>query len=205
MESSIFICGMAPLDPCDPCYCIFQCDMSLDCDTHVEADFYVSEIERSRTEICCHCAGVCDSPIELNSSLKAPIGPYLVVLPICQACLDDGHNIIVRAARQNANAKQAKMQIDKARELAHDEVATAEIMKEMAAQSVGSGEANVAEPIVCSKKTQRKARYANFVNSHAHIQLFIARCDIVYVQIHRKTKALGGDPRPKRRKRNART
>ena len=39
MESSIFICGMAPLDPDDPCYGIFLCDTSLDCDTHVEADF----------------------------------------------------------------------------------------------------------------------------------------------------------------------
>jgi len=82
MESSIFICGMAPLDPDDPCYGIFECDISLDCETHVEADFYVSGIEPSRKEICCHCAGVCDSLVELNSYLKAPIGPYSVVLPI---------------------------------------------------------------------------------------------------------------------------
>ncbi len=74
--------------------------------------------------MCCHCAGVFDSPIELNSSLKAPIGPYSVVLPICKACLDDGYEIIVRAARQNANAKQAKMQIENARELAREELAT---------------------------------------------------------------------------------
>ncbi len=73
--------------------------------------FHVYGIEPSQKEICCHCAGVCDSPIELNPSLKAPIGPYSVVLPICKACLDDGFNIIVRAARQTANAKQAKMQL----------------------------------------------------------------------------------------------
>ncbi len=92
MESSIFIiCGMAPLDPDDPCYGKFhQCDISLDCEAHVEADFYVSGIKPSRKEICCHCAGVCDSPIELNSSLKVPIGPYSVALPIYKSCLDDG-------------------------------------------------------------------------------------------------------------------
>ncbi len=115
MELSIFICGKAPPDPDDPCYDIFLCDTSLDCDTHVEADFYVSGIEPSRKEICCHCAGAYDSPIELNSSLKALIGPYSVVLPICKAYLDDGCNIIVRAASQNTNAKQARMELENAR------------------------------------------------------------------------------------------
>ncbi len=183
MESSIFICGMAPLDPDDPCYDIFQCDTSLDCDTHVEADFYVSGIEPNRKDICCHCAGVSNSPVELNPSLKAPIGPYSVVLPICKACLDDGYNIIVRAARQNANAKQAKIQIENARELAREELSTVEIMEEMAAQDIGSGEAIVAEPIVCTKKTQRKARYANVIQPPAHVCLCTASCDIVDVHI----------------------
>jgi hypothetical protein len=41
MESSIFVCGMASLDPDDPCHGIFLCDTSLDCDTHMEAEFYV--------------------------------------------------------------------------------------------------------------------------------------------------------------------
>jgi hypothetical protein len=56
-------------------------------------------------------------------------------------------------------------------------------MEEMAAQDIGSGEAVVAEPIVCTKKTQRKARYANFVYPHAHICLFNAHSDIVDVHI----------------------
>jgi hypothetical protein len=52
-------------------------------------------------------------------------------------------------------------------------------MEEMAAdQDIGSGEAVVAEPIVCTKKTHHKARYANFVHPHAHICLFNARSDI---------------------------
>ncbi len=57
-------------------------------------------------------------------------------------------------------------------------------MEEMAAQDVGSGEAVVVEPIVCTKKTHRKARYTNFVYPHAHICLFTARSDIVDVHIH---------------------
>jgi len=51
----------------------------------------------------------------IHLHLKAPIGPYSVVLPVCKACLNDGYDIIVRSARQNANAKQAKMQIKNAR------------------------------------------------------------------------------------------
>ncbi len=76
IESPIFICGMAPLDPDDPtCHELFLCDTSLDCDSHVEADFYVSRIQSSRLELCCHCAYVLDSPIVMNTYLKASAGP----------------------------------------------------------------------------------------------------------------------------------
>jgi hypothetical protein len=122
MESPIYICGMAPLDPDDPCYEIFVCDTTLECDKHVEAEFYVSKIQPSRLELCCYCAGVFNSPIELNTSLKAPEGPYSVVLPICKACMESGCNIVVRSARQNAKAKHARMDLDKDREALHAEV-----------------------------------------------------------------------------------
>ena len=49
----------------------------LDCDSHVEADFFLPGTELSRKELCCPCAGMCDSLIELNSSLKAAIGPCI--------------------------------------------------------------------------------------------------------------------------------
>jgi hypothetical protein len=82
-ESLIYMCGMAPLDPDDPCFDIFQCDPSLDCDTHIESELYISKISPTRVKICCHCAGKYDSPVELNTALKAPDGSYSVVLPIC--------------------------------------------------------------------------------------------------------------------------
>ncbi len=75
IESPIFICGMAPLDPDDPCHELFLCDTSLDCDSHVEAEFYVSRVQSTRLELCCNCAGVLDSPIVMNTHLKAPSGP----------------------------------------------------------------------------------------------------------------------------------
>ena len=56
-ESTIVICGIAPLDPDDPCYAIFHCDPSLDCDTHIESKFYTSQIQAHRIDICCHCVG----------------------------------------------------------------------------------------------------------------------------------------------------
>ena len=45
MESTIFMCGMAPLDSDDPCHDNFHCDPSLDCNTHIESEFYTSKIE----------------------------------------------------------------------------------------------------------------------------------------------------------------
>jgi len=41
MKSLIFICRTAPLDSDDPCHELFLCDSSLDCDSHVEAEFYI--------------------------------------------------------------------------------------------------------------------------------------------------------------------
>jgi hypothetical protein len=69
-ESTIFTCGMAPLDPDDPCYAIFHCDPSLDYDTHIESEFYTSKIHPQRIDIYCHCDGTKDSLAALNSYLK---------------------------------------------------------------------------------------------------------------------------------------
>jgi hypothetical protein len=116
MESLIFICGMAPLDSDDPMYDIFRCDPSLDCNMHIEAEFFTSPIKAERVELCCHCAGEFNFPVELDSNLKYPKGPYIVVLPVCKVSLQNGCNIIVRAARQNAWAKQARIDVEAARE-----------------------------------------------------------------------------------------
>ena len=53
------------------------------------------------------------------------------------------HNIIVRAARENGNAKWSNIQIKNARELARAEIATTQILTEMSAENVGSLEADV--------------------------------------------------------------
>ncbi len=66
-----------------------------------------------------------------------------MVLLICKGCLDEGHNIIVRAARQNARDKQANLQIENARELARAEVATTQMLIQMAAENVASVETDM--------------------------------------------------------------
>ena len=139
-ESPIYICGMAPLDPDDPCFDIFLCDTTLDCDTHVEAEFYVSKIHPSRLELCCYCAGVFNSSIELNTSLKAPEGPYSLVLPICKACMESGCNVVVRSARQNAKAKHARMDLDRDREALRAETLAADETREVVAATTTSEE-----------------------------------------------------------------
>ena len=44
MESTIIVCEIAPLGPDDPYHGIYNCDSSLDCDTHIESEFYKSKI-----------------------------------------------------------------------------------------------------------------------------------------------------------------
>jgi hypothetical protein len=123
MEFVIFMCGMAALDTDDPCYYIYHCDPSLECDTHLGPEFYISKIQPGRMVLCCHCAGTTmpDSPVELNNQLKAPEGPFSIVLPICKSCIDSGCHIIVRVARQNAASKQANLEAKQARKVLRQE------------------------------------------------------------------------------------
>jgi hypothetical protein len=98
------------------------------------------------------------------------------------------------------------MEIENARVLAREEAATAKIMDpEIAAEIVGSDEADVPVPIASTNKPGRKTRYVKFVDSHTHVCFFIECSYIVYIYVHlrRKPKARGGDPRPKRSKRKS--
>jgi hypothetical protein len=56
-ESSIYMCGMVVVDIDDPCYSIYNCDFSLECDTLLDLEFYISRIQPRPTVLCCHCAG----------------------------------------------------------------------------------------------------------------------------------------------------
>ncbi len=60
--------------------------------------------------------GEFDSLVEFNSNLNISEGYYSVVLPVCKVCLENGCNIIVRVARQNTKAKQAKIEAAATRE-----------------------------------------------------------------------------------------
>ena len=101
---------MAPLDSDDPCHDIFLCDTSLDCDTHVEVDFYVSRIQPTILELCCHFVGMFESPIDMTNHLKVPEGPYFVSLPIGKACIAYGCHVIVRTTRTNAKIMHARLE-----------------------------------------------------------------------------------------------
>jgi len=115
---------MVSLDFDYPCHELFLCDPSLDCDSRIEHEFYLSRVQPSRLELCHHCAGVCESPISMNTHLKARNEPYSVVLPICRACSDGGCPIIVQSALNNAKAKEARLEKQNAREASSNRDAT---------------------------------------------------------------------------------
>ena len=53
-ESAISICGMAPMDTDDPFYNIFP---TLNCNPHIEGDFYTFRIMPEPIKLCCYYAG----------------------------------------------------------------------------------------------------------------------------------------------------
>ena len=77
------------------------------------------------------------------------------MLPVCKACLENGCNIIVRAAIQNARAKQARIYVDATKESGPQEHAADE-----AAASVATADASTpaATPVAtsASKPKNRK-------------------------------------------------
>jgi hypothetical protein len=75
---------------------------------------------------CCHCDGtLLNSTVGLNTHLKAPEGPYSIVLPICKECIYIGCHIVVHSARQNAVAKEARLDADHERKVLRQEMAVA--------------------------------------------------------------------------------
>ncbi len=106
----------------------------------------------------CHCAGttIPDSPFELNNQIKAPEGPYSVVLPICKSCIDSGCHIIVRAARQNAASKQANLEAKEAREVLRQEQTRVE---EAEATEIVSEEPETSKP----RRSRRNTRTSNLM------------------------------------------
>ena len=100
----------------------------------------MSKVKPTRLKLCCYCAGEFNSPNELNTALKAHNEPYSAVLPIYKACLDSGCNIVVRAARQNAKAKHARMEVDRDREALRAELFAVDEAREVAAATMTSEE-----------------------------------------------------------------
>ncbi len=60
----------------------------------------------------------------MNPSLKAPNGPYHLVLPICKRCYDNGCDITVHGSHQNGRATctrlDAKKRLEALREVDAD-------------------------------------------------------------------------------------
>ena len=160
IESTIFMCGMAPVDPDDPCYDIFKCDPALDCDTHIESEYYASKIKVQDIPLCCHCAGTSQSPIAVHTHLMAQNGGlYSIVLPMCEDCIAIGRHIIVRGARQKAQEKMAQMDAKRARDVARlEKEAGANNAQALEVDAQASASARVGSSASSQPKRSRKRK-----------------------------------------------
>jgi hypothetical protein len=107
-----------------------------------------------------------DFPIELNTHLKALEGPYSIVLPTCKACVDSGCHIIVRSSRQNAVAKQARLNAEHEREVLRQEMAATKEASNVVTSSVNvprGDEAQAAEhaEVELPQSSPRRSRRNN--------------------------------------------
>ena len=76
-------------------------------------------------------------------------GPYLVVLPICKACIESGCHVIVRSARVNAKAMHARLEQENAREAAKAREAEA-VASSLAASEATTTTSNIDNTISCT-------------------------------------------------------
>ena len=110
VNSDLYICGMQPLEEFRPCHEIFQCDPSLPCATHVEADLYaMSRPYMAATDyvsdvsLCAICAGTSHDAegAQVDAELKTI---FSMVLPICSTCKRDGVKYVVGRYLPNGQA-----------------------------------------------------------------------------------------------------
>ncbi len=121
--------------------------------THISSPS--STLPRSNLDVLTYVAIalVPTNPLNVNASHKAPEGPHSIVLPICEECMDKGLHIIVRAARQNAEAKQARLNSQAAREALRQEKAAEEAFP----RNVASSSAEPSPPTQFQGTRKRRA------------------------------------------------
>jgi len=136
--------------------------------------------------------------------------PLLLLL----LCLDSGCIIVVRAARQNANAKQSRMDADRAREVLREEVAAVRALILPEGASEGGATTSTAEQVqeqphqavdVCPPPMKKRvvrstrSRYVTFRRPRAHICLInYEYIDDVCTCIYRMKGDDSSNQRPKR-------
>ena len=129
--------------------------------------FTLKKISHNVLTCFCHCDGAKDSLVTLSASLKAPKGPYSIVLPICEDCIVVGRHNDVRTARQNAQVKQVKFDAHVARESRRQE----NDVEEVDASIPTSSSAEPLAPTQPGKHRKRTARASNGATARRRTRL----------------------------------
>ena len=105
MGNPIYICGMQPLEPDNPMHKLIISRDGLECHDHVEFDYYshpYHNAEWFKATICAYCAGSSGHDGVVDEHLREE---WKSLLPVCQACRDDGALPLTRTRKRNGSAK----------------------------------------------------------------------------------------------------
>jgi len=114
--------------------------------------------------ICCVYVEITSTSVAglTNTHLKAP---YSILLPISKACVDSYCQIIVHSARQNANAKQDKLDAQHARKASRQENANDDEANGLSVDVV----AHVVEELVKNEVEEAQVRTTLILAHGCHI------------------------------------
>jgi hypothetical protein len=124
-SSTTFVCGADFYDTAHPFREVFITQGTLTCADHIEPHLYTlsSRIRRGITEkVCCFCGEEQDEG--LDEELKIL---FIMVLPVCQACIADGAKIPVRHAIRNAPQRAVRVAVDAERRAWREAQSDAEV------------------------------------------------------------------------------
>ena len=106
MGNPIYICGLHPLEHGNPVHKLIIAQDCLECDDHVEFDYYshpYHNAELFKATICAYCASSFGHDGFVDEHLREVRTSLLPV--ICQACRDDGALPLTRTRKRNGSAK----------------------------------------------------------------------------------------------------
>ena len=103
-ENPLYVCGMQPLEPDNPMHKLIIARDGLECHDPMEFEYYnhpYHNAEWFKASMCAYCAGTSGHEGFVDEILREQ---WKSLLPVCQACRDEGALPLTRTRKRNGSA-----------------------------------------------------------------------------------------------------